>query len=30
MIDEGDGIADWWLLVTRPLGMALREPLDRF
>ena len=25
---EGGGIADWWVLVTRPLGMAPHEPLD--
>ena len=28
--DDGERrrIADWWVLVTRPLGMAPREPLD--
>ena len=24
----GKGVADWWVLGTRPLGMAPREPLD--
>jgi hypothetical protein len=25
---ERKGIADWWVLGTRPLGMAPHEPLD--
>ena len=25
---EGEGIADWWVLGTRLLGMALCKPLD--
>ena len=24
----GKGVADWWVLGTRPLGMAPHEPLD--
>jgi hypothetical protein len=28
LIGKGEGIADWWSLITRPLGMAPREPLD--
>jgi hypothetical protein len=28
MIDERKGIADWWVLGTQPLGMALHKLLD--
>ena len=24
----GKGVADWWVLVTQLLGMALHKPLD--